>query len=101
MKRRIVKKVKFEELDPNLYLTFMPAVSGIYKQDYFLEQFDFYPIGNASMTELAWDTMIHAGLLLIGMVVVINVLLWSLFRSRFGGCFAAVGDWHECAVCHW
>jgi len=77
----LVKEVKFSELDPNLYLTFMPAVSGIYKQDYFLEQFDFYPIGNASMTELAWDTMIHAGLLLIGMVVVINVLLWSLFRS--------------------
>ena len=77
----VVKKVRFAELDPNLYLTFMPAVSGIYKQDYFLEQFAFYPIGNASMTELAWDTMIHAGLLLFGMVVVINLLLWSLFRS--------------------
>ena len=77
----IVTKVEFEELDPNLYLTFMPAVSGIYKQPYFLQQFDFYPIGNASMTELAWDTMIHAGLLLIGMVVVINLLLWTLFKS--------------------
>jgi len=77
----VVEKVKFKELDPSVYLTFMPAVANIYKQDYFLEQFDFYPIGNASMTELAWDTMIHAGLLLIGMVVVINILLWTLFKS--------------------
>lgn len=77
----IVEKVKFKELDPSVYLAFMPAVSNIYKQDYFLEQFDFYPIGTAAMTELAWDTMIHAGLLLLGMVVVINLLLWTLFKS--------------------
>ena len=77
----IVEKVKFKELDPSVYLAFMPAVSNIYKQDYFLEQFDFYPIGTAAMTELAWDTMIHAGLLMIGMVVVINLLLWTLFKS--------------------
>ena len=77
----VVTNVKFKDLDPSVYLTFMPAVSGIYKQSHFIEQFDFYPIGNASMTELAWDTMIHAGLLLLGMVLVINVLLYSLFRN--------------------
>jgi predicted RND superfamily exporter protein len=76
-----VTKVEFEEMDPNLYLKFMPAISAIYKQPHLLDNFDFYPIGGASMIELAWDTMIHAGFLLIGMVVVINVLLWTLFRS--------------------
>jgi hypothetical protein len=76
-----VNKVEFEEMDPAIYLTFMPAISSIYSQPHILENFDFYPIGGASMIELAWDTMIHAGYLLIGMVVIINVLLWTLFRS--------------------
>jgi hypothetical protein len=77
----IVNKVDFEEMDPGLYLTFMPAISAIYNQPHILENFDFYPIGGASMVELAWDTMVHAGYLLIGMVVIINLLLWTLFRS--------------------
>jgi hypothetical protein len=76
-----VIKVEFEEMDPGLYLTFMPAISAIYNQPHLLENFDFYPIGGASMVELAWDTMIHAGYLLIGMVIIINLLLWTLFRS--------------------
>lgn len=76
-----VSKIKFQNFNPNVYLSFMPAVSSIYKQPYFLQQFDFYPIGNASMTELAWGTMIHAALLLLGMVLVINILLYSLFRN--------------------
>tara|TARA_B100000953_G_scaffold99689_1_gene81848 strand:- start:989 stop:3658 length:2670 start_codon:yes stop_codon:yes gene_type:complete len=76
-----VNKIEFEEMDPAIYLTFMPAISAIYSQPHLLENFDFYPIGGASMIELAWDTMIHAGYLLIGMVVIINLLLWTLFRS--------------------
>ena len=73
--------VRFEDMDSGLYLTFMEAVSRLYKQPEFLDQFNFYPIGNASMVELAVDDMMQAGLLLLGMVLVINILLWTLFHS--------------------
>ena len=73
--------VRFEDMDSGLYLTFMDAVSRLYKQPEYIDQFNFYPIGNASMVELAVDDMIQAGMLLLGMVLVINVLLWTLFHS--------------------
>ena len=74
-------EVRFEDMDSGLYLTFMEAVSRLYKQPEFVEQFNFYPIGNASMVELAVDDLMQAGMLLLGMVLVINVLLWTLFHS--------------------
>ena len=73
--------VRFEDMDSGLYLTFMEAVSRLYKTPEFLEQFNFYPIGNASMVELAVDDLMQAGMLLLGMVLVINILLWTLFHS--------------------
>ncbi len=73
--------VRFEDMDSGLYLTFMDAVSSLYKQPEYIDQFNFYPIGNASMVELAVDDMMQAGMLLLGMVLVINVLLWTLFHS--------------------
>jgi len=73
--------VRFEDMDSGLYLTFMEAVSRLYKKPEFLDQFNFYPIGNASMVELAVDDMMQAGMLLLGMVLVINILLWTLFHS--------------------
>jgi predicted RND superfamily exporter protein len=73
--------VRFEDMDSALYLTFMEAVSRLYKKPEFLDQFNFYPIGNASMVELAVDDMMQAGMLLLGMVLVINILLWTLFHS--------------------
>ncbi|MDC9720483.1 MAG: MMPL family transporter [Gammaproteobacteria bacterium] len=75
------EKVRFEDMDSGLYLTFMEAVSRLYKQPEFEKQFNFYPIGNASMVELAVDDMMQAGMLLLGMVLVINILLWTLFHS--------------------
>lgn len=73
--------VRFEDMDSGLYLSFMEAVSRLYKQPEFAQQFNFYPIGNASMVELAVDDLMQAGVLLLGMVLVINVLLWTLFHS--------------------
>ncbi len=74
-------EVCFEDMDSGLYLSFIEAVSRLYKQPKFAQQFNFYPIGNASMVELAVDDLMQAGALLLGMVLVINILLWSLFHS--------------------
>jgi len=59
----------------------MQAVSAIYEQPKMLENFDFYPIGTSAMVKYAWGTMIQAGFLLVGMLIIINLLLWTLFRS--------------------
>ena len=79
--RAVVQKVKFKDIEPALYIPFMQAVSAIYEQPRMLENFDFYPIGTSAMVELAWGTMIQAGFLLVGMLIIINLLLWTLFRS--------------------
>ncbi len=77
----VLQKVKFKDIEPSLYIPFMQAVSAIYKQPKMLTHFDFYPIGTSAMIELAWGTMIQAAFLLVGMLIIINLLLWTLFRS--------------------
>jgi len=59
----------------------MKAITAITEQPKMLEHFNFYPIGNSAMISLAMDTLIQAAFLLVGMVAIINLLLWSLFRS--------------------
>ncbi len=73
--------MRFEDMDSGLYLSFMEAVSRLYQQPEIAEQFHFYPIGNASLVELAVDDLKQAAALLLGMVLVINLLLWTLFGS--------------------
>ena len=73
--------MRFEDMDSGLYLSFMEAVSRLYQQPEMAEQFHFYPIGNASLVELAADDLKQAAVLLLGMVLVINLLLWTLFGS--------------------
>ena len=77
----VLQKVKFKDIEPSLYIPFMQAVSAIYEQPKMLENFDFYPIGTSAMVKYAWGTMIQAGFLLVGMLIIINLLLWTLFRS--------------------
>ena len=77
----VLQKVKFKDIEPTLYIPFMQAVSAVYEQPRMLENFDFYPIGTSAMVELAWGTMIQAAFLLVGMLIIINLLLWTLFRS--------------------
>jgi len=77
----VLQKVKFKDIEPSLYIPFMQAVSAIYEQPRMLENFDFYPIGTSAMVKYAWGTMIQAGFLLVGMLIIINLLLWTLFRS--------------------
>ena len=77
----VLQKVKFKDIEPGLYIPFMQAVSAIYEQPRMLENFDFYPVGTSAMVELAWGTMIQAAFLLVGMLIIINLLLWTLFRS--------------------
>ena len=77
----VVERIEYQPDEPALYIPFMKAITAITEQPKMLEHFNFYPIGNSAMISLAMDTLIQASFLLVGMVVIINLLLWTLFRS--------------------
>ena len=77
----IVQRIEFQADEPALYIPFMKAITAITEQPKMTEHFKFYPIGNSAMISLAMDTLIQAAFLLVGMVIIINLLLWTLFRS--------------------
>ena len=77
----VVERIEYQPDEPALYIPFMKAITAINEQPKMLEHFNFYPIGNSAMISLAMDTLIQAAFLLVGMVVIINLLLWTLFRS--------------------
>ena len=77
----VIQKIEYQPDEPGLYIPFMKAITAITEQPKMLEHFNFYPIGNSAMISLAMDTLIQAAFLLVGMVAIINLLLWSLFRS--------------------
>ena len=77
----VVQRIEYQPDEPALYMPFMKAITAITEQPKMTEHFNFYPIGNSAMIALAMDTMIQAAFLLVGMVVIINLLLWTLFRS--------------------
>ena len=77
----VIQKIEYQPDEPALYIPFMKAITAITEQPRMIEHFNFYPIGNSAMISLAMDTLIQAAFLLVGMVVIINLLLWTLFRS--------------------
>ena len=77
----VIQKIEYQPDEPALYIPFMKAITAITEQPKMTEHFKFYPIGNSAMISLAMDTLIQAAFLLVGMVVIINLLLWTLFRS--------------------
>ena len=79
--RAVIQKIEYQPDEPALYIPFMKAITAITEQSKMTEHFNFYPIGNSAMISLAMDTLIQAAFLLVGMVVIINLLLWTLFRS--------------------
>ncbi|MCP4881252.1 MAG: MMPL family transporter, partial [Gammaproteobacteria bacterium] len=76
-----VMEVRFQDMDSTLYLGFMEPVAALYNTPQMQQQFNFYPIGGAAMVDLAMDTMVTAGYLSLGTVLIIIVLLWRLFHS--------------------
>jgi hypothetical protein len=76
-----VTEVRFQDMDSALYVGFMEPVAALYNTPEMEAQFNFYPIGGAAMVDLAMDTMVMAGVLSLGTVLVIIVLLWRLFHS--------------------
>ena len=59
----------------------MSSVTQIYEQEKYTEHFNFYPVGNSAMVDLAMDTMVQAGYLMLAMIFIVVLLLWTLLHS--------------------
>ena len=76
-----IKTVNFADMDSALYISFIEAVSVFYNQPHIQQQFTFHPVGNAAIAQHAWDSLMFDALLVLAMLLVINLLLWTLFHS--------------------
>ncbi|MEX1033760.1 MAG: MMPL family transporter [Cellvibrionaceae bacterium] len=74
-----VQEVEFKDVDMLGYVSFFSALEGIYSQ--YDEQLEFYPVGSAPVMTWINDTMQQMMGLGLGMVLIVGLLLWFLFRS--------------------
>lgn len=66
------------------YHAFMKAVEETLEKPEFAEHFDYYPVGNAAVTKYDMKVLEEMGTLYLGMLVMIALVLWFLFRSVSG-----------------
>ncbi len=74
------EKIEYQDMQMNEYLEFMQALRQVTEKPEY-HGFEFYYSGNAPMMEFAMNSMKQAGGLMMGMILVIILLLWFLFRS--------------------
>jgi len=76
-----VTKTEFKPTEFAEYLGLMEAIDGIIYQSKYADHLEYYPVGNAPMMKLSMEIMEEMGPLTVGLVVIMVVLLWILFRS--------------------
>ena len=74
-------KVRFKPTDTNDYLALMKEVNTFLNDPRYADHLDFYPVGNAAQSVYDAKIMEQLGMLYLGMLVIMIVLLWFLFRS--------------------
>lgn len=75
------KKTRFKPTDTQDYLALMAEINKFLKDPKYANHLDFHPVGNAVQSVYDAKIMEQLGLLYLGMLVVMIVLLWFLFRS--------------------
>ncbi len=76
-----VEKVKFKSTEMTEYLDLMAAVRKIIGQPKYADHLEYYPIGNAPLMEFGQEIMAEMGPMYSGMLTIIVVMLFLLFRS--------------------
>ena len=76
-----VTKTEFKPTEFAEYLGLMEAIDAIIYQPKYADHLEYYPVGNAPMMQLSMEIMEEMGPLTVGLVVIMVVLLWILFRS--------------------
>jgi uncharacterized protein len=75
------KEIKYKPVDMNDYIKVMAELDKILNQKKYTDYLEYYPVGNAPMITVFMEMMEEMGPLFGGMILIMIVLLWYLFRS--------------------
>ncbi|NJM17072.1 MAG: hypothetical protein HC896_18330 [Bacteroidales bacterium] len=78
------KKVRFKPTDTKEYLALMKEVNALLDSAGYAEQLELHPVGNAAQSVYDAKIMEQMGMLYLGMLLVMIVILWFIFRSFAG-----------------
>ena len=78
------KKVRFKPTDTKDYIALMNAINKILENKKYSESLEFHPIGNAAQSVYDAKNLEQMGMLYLGMLIIMIVILWFIFRSFSG-----------------
>ena len=77
----IVEKVQFKPVEMADYLGLMDEIDLVLNKPEYRDHLEYFPVGNAPMIKIFMEMMMEMGPLYTGMLLVIVILLWTLFKS--------------------
>lgn len=75
------KRPEFQPTNTADYIALMSEIKTVLNKPQYVDQFEFYPVGNVATMEYSLAMAKEMGLLNVAMLVIIVALLWFLFRS--------------------
>jgi uncharacterized protein len=72
---------RFKTTTTDEYLNLMEEINNILQKSQFSDHLDYYPVGNAPLTQANMEIMKELGPMFLGMILIMMMLLWILFRS--------------------
>ncbi len=75
-----IREVEFKVTEMDEYADLMDAVDKIIHQPKYADQLEYYPVGTPPMMQFFVDQIKEMGPLFGGMLLIMTVLLWFLFR---------------------
>ena len=76
-----VAPTKYKSTESAEYVEFMNAIDEILEKPEYADHFEYYKVGNAPLVQTNMVIMQEMGPMFMGMILVMIVLLWFLFRS--------------------
>lgn len=77
----VSERIKFQPTEMDDYLGLMAEINAVLAKPEYAQHLEYFPIGNAPMMEYGMEIMEEIKPMYFGMVLIMIVLLWYLFRS--------------------
>lgn len=77
----VSERVKFKPTEMDDYLGLMEEINAVLYKDQYADHLTYYPVGNAPLMDYGVEVMEEMGPMYIGMLLIMIVLFWFLFRS--------------------
>ena len=74
-----LEEIIYKPTEPSEYSNFMLPLNSLFQK--YSSEFEFYPIGSAPMSDMAYEILEQAGTLAVVGLLLIVLLLFSLFKS--------------------